>query len=87
MDEIDFKECEFIHEQMRYFTFGDFFKERKAIKRLFNEMNKNGKRFYMWYVYSNTHIGLNKKNAIWDYLNGYLEDYELKGIYGDGKNN
>ena len=80
MDKIDFKECEFIHEQMRYFTFDDFYRERKAIKRLFNEMPKNGKRFYMWYVYSNTRMGLNKKNAIWVWLNEFKTDEQLLEI-------
>lgn len=74
---VDFSECEYIYEQMKYYTFDDFFKERKYIKKQYEELNKNGKRFYMWYVYANIHMGINKKNLIWDYLNGYKDDSQL----------
>ena len=82
--EIDFSECEFIDEEMKIYTYYDFCDNRKVIKRLFNELTRNGKKFYMWYIYSNTHMKLNFKNAIWDYLNGYKnteELLELKKIY------
>lgn len=80
--EEDFSECEFIHKQMRYYTYDDFYVDRKVIKKLFNNLNKNGKRFYMWYVYANTHMSLKMKNAVWDYLNDFKNEEQLKGIKG-----
>lgn len=75
--EIDFSECEFINSEMKIYTYYDFCDNRKAIKRLFEKLSRNGKMFYMWYVYSNTHMKLHYKNAIWDYINGYEEDERL----------
>lgn len=72
----DFSECEFIEETMKIYTYKEFCKSRFTIKRLFNVLTKNGKRFYMWYIYANTHMSLKQKNAIWDYLN----DYDLNGF-------
>ena len=76
MEKIDFSECEFIDEAMKYYTFNDFCFNRKTIKRLFNVLTKQGKRFYLWYVYANVHMAENYKNAIWDYLN----DYDEQGV-------
>lgn len=81
---IDFSVCEFIHENLNFYTYYDFCDNRKAIKRLFKELNKNAKLFYMWYVYANIHMNETFKNAIWDYLNGYDDGshlLELKKIY------
>lgn len=75
-NQIDFSECEFINEAMKYYTYIDFCNERKTIKRLFKVLTKQGKRFYLWYVYANTHMENYHKNAIWDYLN----DYDPKGF-------
>lgn len=77
---MDFSECEFIHKEMTIYTFDDFYRDRYVIKKQYKELNHNGKRFYMWYVYANTHMGLNKKNAIWDYLNDYKDDMQLLEI-------
>ena len=82
---IDFSECEFIHDEMTIYTFEDFYKDRKLIKQQYEKLTKNGKRFYMWYLYSNIHMGLNKKNAIWDYLNDYKDDEQLLEVKNEGK--
>lgn len=74
---IDFSECEFINEQMKYYTFIDFCKDCEIIKAQYDTLTKNGKRFAMWYVYANTHMGLKHKNAIWNYLNDYIDKDEL----------
>ncbi len=73
---VDFSVCEFINENMWFFTYNDFCENRFAIKKLYNELDRNGKRFYMWYVYSNVRINEALKNAIWDYLN----EYDPKGF-------
>lgn len=81
---IDFSDCEFINEEMKFYTFYDFCDNRLGLKYLFNKLNRNAKRFYMWYVYSNIHMDLLFKNAIWDYLNNFVEEsriLELKKQY------
>lgn len=71
MNNTDFSQCRFIHENMWFITYTDFCDRRDGIKRLFEQMDDVGKEFYMWYVYSNVHMKEQFKNAIWDYLNGY----------------
>lgn len=71
MNKTDFSQCRFISEQMWFITLADFCERRRHIKRLFDDMNSDGKEFYMWYVYANVHLKENLKNAIWDYLNDY----------------
>lgn len=79
---VDFSVCEFINENMWFFTYNDFCENRFAIKKLFNELDRNGKIFYMWYVYSNVRINEQLKNAIWDYLNEYdLQGFELLRLW------
>ena len=68
---VDFSICEFINQNMWFFTFNDFCENRYAIKKLYNELDTNGKRFYMWYVYANVRMQEKTKNLIWDFLNEY----------------
>lgn len=82
--EVDFSYCEFIRENMSFYTYYDFCDNRKIIKKIFKTMGKNEKLFYFWYIYANIHMDLVFKNAIWDYLNDYdngLELLRLKRIY------
>ena len=46
--EIDFSICRFIKEEMWYFTYDDFCNNRKALKRMFEKMDKDGR--YILYV-------------------------------------
>lgn len=71
---IDFSQCEFISENMWFITYDEFCHNRRAIRRMFDSLDKNGKLFYMWYVYANVHMREYHKNAIWDYLNYYDPD-------------
>ena len=77
MNNIDFSECEFIDDNLKFYTYYDFFENRKAIKKLYNKLSRNGKLFYMWYVYSNVHMDERYKNATWDYLNDYESDEKM----------
>lgn len=72
-DLYDFSECRFIEDEMKFYTYFDFVQNKEAIKRLFERLSKDGKLFYMWYVYANIHMETHFKDAIWDYLNGYDE--------------
>lgn len=79
---VDFSVCEFINENMWFFTYNDFCENRFAIKKLFNELDRNGKIFYMYYVYANVRINEQLKNAIWDYLNEFDEKgFELLRLW------
>ena len=78
MDDDDLKECWFIESEMKFYTYKDFLKNCVAIKRLYdNNLSRNGKLFYKWYVYANIHLSINQKNKAWDYLNNFCEKEEL----------
>jgi hypothetical protein len=74
MNDYDFKECKFIDEELRFLTFQDFFYNREIIRLSFNNMTREGKIFYKWFIYANIHMKEKHKNAIWDYLNFYDPD-------------
>ncbi len=77
IESVDYSICPFIKENMWFFTYYDFCDNRKVLKKMYNELDKNAKQFYKWYVYSNIHMDLTYKNKIWDYLNGFDEGSEL----------
>lgn len=72
--EKDYKECRFIDEEMRFYTFEEFVINANAIKRLYSVLNC--KLFYKWYVYSHI-MGMRRKDKIWEFLNGDIELEEL----------
>ena len=76
-DQFDFSECAFINSEMKFYSYQDFIQNRRGIKRLFKQLSRNGRIFYMWYIYSNTHISIGQKNKIWDWLNQFINDDEL----------
>lgn len=74
----DFKECDFISTEMKFYTYKDFCRNCNAIKRLYDkQLTKYGKIFYKWYVYANVHITIGQKNKIWDFINNYADLEEL----------
>lgn len=73
----DFSDCEFIEDQLKFYTYDDFLEHKHLIRRKFDYLSKNGRIFYKYYVYANVHITMNQKNRIWDYLNGYDNGQEL----------
>lgn len=78
MEKEDFSICKFINDEMKYFTYFDFCKNKNIIKKIYDEFDSNQKLFYKWYVYANIHMSSQFKNAIWDFLNGYDENgFEL----------
>ena len=77
MTENDFSVCPFIRENMWFFTFNDFYENRKVIKRMYQGLKDNEQIFYKWYVYANIDMGIKTKNRIWDYLNGDIDDTKL----------
>ena len=78
IESFDFSDCQFINENMKYYTYYDFCDNCEDLKFLYNYLNKNAKLFYKWYVYANIHMNETFKNAIWDYLNGFDDEgFEL----------
>jgi len=69
MTDNDFSICSFIKEELNFLTYYDFCKNAKIIKAYYDVLEKNGKIFYKWYVYSNIHMDECYKNYIWNYLN------------------
>lgn len=80
MKDSDFIECKFIKEELRFLTLEDFYEERFAIKKGYNDLKNNGKIFFKWFLYSNTHINLYQKNCIWDFLNDDITSKEFAEI-------
>ncbi len=68
MKEEEIKECNFINETLKFYTYEDFYYERKTIKKLYQTLKY--KTLYKWFVYANIHMSLVQKDAIWEYLNG-----------------
>jgi len=78
MTEQDFRECYYISNEMRFFSYKDFLINCNAIKHLYkNKLGKYGKIFYKWYIYANIDITMSQKNKIWGFLN---DDVSKKGL-------
>ena len=78
MEDKEFKECWFINDEMKFYSYKDFVKNSVVIKKLYkNNLGKYGKTFYKWFLYANIHITINQKNTIWNYLNDYCDKIEL----------
>lgn len=71
IDMVDFSDCKFIEERMQFYTYYDFCDNCDIIRKLFERLSDNGKIFYHYYVYANTHMKLYFKDAIMDFLYGY----------------
>ena len=78
MTEKDYMECRFIDIEMRFYTFEDFLRDAKAIKRLYKQLNH--KIFYQWYIYANIHISRKRKNMMWAFLNDDLTYEQLVNL-------
>lgn len=73
----------FIEEEMDFYSYVDFFRNARALKRLYRSIDIRTKKLYKWYVYSRE-IPLSYKNKIWDYLNGEISLGELT-VYDKSK--
>ena len=85
MSDNDYKDwyesVDFIQNEMQFYSFQDFYKNALAIKRLFNTMERHGKKLYQWYLYASLSVNYNQKNLIWDYLNGFADYTEIAREY------
>lgn len=68
--------CNFIIEEMNFYSFDDFITYHKRIKLLFDNANDLIVQLYMWYVYSR-YISKDQKYKIWAFLNNDMTYEEL----------
>lgn len=78
---VDFSECEYLETYLKFYTFKDFYENRKIIKARFDRLVYSARKFYSWYVYAKTTMDTRYKNAIWDYLNGDETEEHMKKLY------
>mgnify|MGYP001623637710 CR=1 FL=1 len=75
-----------IYDDMRFYTFNEFYEQGVRIKSHFVNLNINDKLIYRMYVYSNRHIKDYLLDKIWEYLNepfgsSYYVSYDMLGLY------
>ena len=68
MKKEELRECQFIDEALKFYTYEDFYRDKKTIKAMYRTLEN--KIFYKWFIYANIHMSLVQKDAIWEYLNG-----------------
>ena len=77
----DLSECDFLNDELKYYTYIDFCNNRYTIKRAYKRLSEKQQQFYLWYVYANLHMTETYKNIIWEYLNDDdTEEHLLKLI-------
>ena len=67
MKKEELRECQFIDEALKFYTYEDFYRDKKTIKAMYRTLDN--KIFYKWFVYANINISLVQKDAIWELLN------------------
>ena len=68
MKKEELRECQFIDEELKFYTYEDFYRDKKTIKAMYRTLDN--KIFYKWFVYANINISLVQKDAIKENLNG-----------------
>lgn len=71
-----YKCCEFIEEEMQFYSFIDFVNNAKRLKYTYERIPKEIKKLYKWYVYASP-LNYNQKCLIWNYLNDFNEYEDL----------
>lgn len=75
MSEEEYKECAWIDNNMKFYTYKQFKGSAFYLKRLYQRLPH--KLFYKWYVYANIHLSISQKNIVWSFLNGDVSFIEL----------
>lgn len=75
-----------VYDDMRFYTFNEFYDQAVRIKNHFINLNVGDKLVYRMYVYSNRHIKDYLLDKIWEYLNEpfgsiYYVSYDTLGLY------
>lgn len=74
MTEEEYKECRYIDNNLKFYTYKEFKKDAFFLRKLYDKLPH--KIFYKWYIYSNIHLTEKQKNIAWAFLNhdvGYAE--------------
>lgn len=67
MTKKEFQECEYVRDNMKFYTYEDFCKNKLIIKKMYDKLEY--KTFYKWYVYSHCNISWTLLDEIWIFLN------------------
>lgn len=75
-----------VYDDMRFYTFDDFYFMGKRIKDHYEKLNLEEKRIYKMYFYCNRIVKEWLLDKMWEYLNEpigscYYVSYEMLGIY------
>lgn len=68
MTDKEYFDCKFINKYMSFYTYIEFYENRKLYKSKLKEMSVNDVYLYKWYIYANTHMNCKTKDLIWNYL-------------------
>ena len=68
MSDKEYFDCKFIDKYMSFYTFIEFYENRKVYKARLKNMTPNEVYLYKWYIYANTHTNCKTKDLIWNYL-------------------
>ena len=67
MTEEEYKECRYIDNNLKFYTYRDFKRDAFYLRKLYDKLPH--KIFYKWYVYANIHLTMKQKNIAWAFLN------------------
>ena len=67
MTEEEYKECIYIDNDLKFYTYRDFKRDAFYLRKLYDKLPH--KIFYKWYVYANIHLTMKQKNIAWAFLN------------------
>lgn len=67
MTEEEYKECRYIDNNLKFYTYRDFKRDAFYLRKLYDKLPH--KIFYKWYIYSNIHLTEKQKNIAWAFLN------------------
>ncbi len=75
-----------VDSTMVFYTFEDFYKNAKRIKKKYEKLSSYDKCIYRMYVYSNRSLRDSLADKVWEYLNepfgsAYYVSYEMLGVY------
>lgn len=67
MTEEEYKECRYIDNNLKFYTYRDFKRDAFYLRKLYDKLPH--KIFYKWYIYANIHLTMKQKNIAWAFLN------------------
>lgn len=68
-----YKACDFIKEEMQFYSLKDFWKNSDNIRYYFYNCDSHIRQLYQWYVFANPNVSVKQKEMIWEYITSYYE--------------